>query len=125
MSDVAFRYGLFGVGRCGCVHGDVLIGQGQRLVALGDENSLALAKARVRLGVEGAASFTDASAMAGSGLLDAVVISHAQVIVEAAHRSATEGGRDYPVDRSENLDVYERLCRDHHLLDGPAQVKAG
>lgn len=75
MNDRAFRYGLFGVGRCGCVHGEILIGQGQRLVALGDENRAALANAMGRLGGEGTATFTDASSMAKSGILDAVVIS--------------------------------------------------
>ena len=75
MSDVVFRYGLFGAGRCGCVHGEILIGQGQRLVALGDENPSALASAVERLGVQGAATFADASSMAKHGTLDAVVIS--------------------------------------------------
>jgi myo-inositol 2-dehydrogenase/D-chiro-inositol 1-dehydrogenase len=75
MSDVVFRYGLFGVGRCGCVHGEILIAQGQRLVAIGDENPGALASAVDRLGVQGAATFTDASSMAKLGTIDAVVIS--------------------------------------------------
>jgi predicted dehydrogenase len=75
MSDVVFRYGLFGVGRCGCVHGEILIAQGQRLVAIGDENPGALTSAVDRLGVQGAATFTDASSMAKLGTIDAVVIS--------------------------------------------------
>jgi myo-inositol 2-dehydrogenase / D-chiro-inositol 1-dehydrogenase len=75
MSDVIFRYGLFGVGRCGCVHGEILIAQGQRLVAIGDENPGALANAAHKLGVQGAATFTDASSMAQRGAIDAVVIS--------------------------------------------------
>ena len=75
MSDVVLRYGLFGAGRCGCVHGEILIGQGQRLVAIGDENPSALASAVDRLGVQGAATFADASSMAKHGALDAVVIS--------------------------------------------------
>ena len=75
MSDVVFRYGLFGVGRCGCVHGEILIAQGQRLVAIGDENPAALASAVHRLGAQSAATFTDAFSMAQSGTLDAVVIA--------------------------------------------------
>ena len=75
MNDAPFRYGLFGVGRCGGVHGEILIAQRQRLVALGDENQNALVNAIHTLGVPGAATFTDASAMAQRGGLDAVVIS--------------------------------------------------
>ena len=75
MTESVLRYGLFGVGRCGCVHGEVLMAQGQRLVALGDENPNALASAVRRLGVRGAATFTDAFSMARSGTIDAVVIS--------------------------------------------------
>jgi myo-inositol 2-dehydrogenase/D-chiro-inositol 1-dehydrogenase len=75
MSDVAFRYGLFGVGRCGCVHGEILIAQGQQLVGIGDENPDALASAVRKLGIPGAATFTDASSMARRGAIDAVVIS--------------------------------------------------
>jgi len=75
MSDVGFRCGLFGVGRCGCVHGEILIAQGQRLVAIGDENSCALASAVQRLGVQSAATFANATSMAQSGTIDAVVIS--------------------------------------------------
>ena len=75
MSDAVFRYGLFGVGRCGCVHGEILLAQGQRLVAIGDENPGALADAVQRLGVQSAATFRDASSMAQRGAIDAVVIS--------------------------------------------------
>ena len=75
MSGDSFRYGLFGVGRCGCVHGETLIAQGQRVVAVGDQNPDALARAVHRLGVPSAAIFTDAAAMAASGIIDAVVIS--------------------------------------------------
>ncbi|MBI3418478.1 MAG: Gfo/Idh/MocA family oxidoreductase [Verrucomicrobia bacterium] len=75
MSDAVFRYGLFGAGRCGCVHGEILIAQGQRLVAIGDENPAALVSAAHRLGVQSAATFTDAASMARSGAIDAVVIA--------------------------------------------------
>ncbi len=75
MSAAVFRYGLFGVGRCGCVHGEILIAQGQRVVAIGDENPSALASAVHRLGVQSAATFADATSMARHGGIDAVVIS--------------------------------------------------
>ena len=44
-------------------------------------------------------------------------VLNAQVVVEAAHRSAVNGGIDYSVARSEKLEDYEQLCRDHRLLD--------
>ena len=75
MSDHAFRYGLFGVGRCGCVHGEILQAQGQRLEAIGDENPEALAGAVRRLGLERVATFADAASMAKTGGIDAVVIA--------------------------------------------------
>ncbi len=73
--NAPFRYGLFGVGRCGCVHGEVLISQGQRVVAIGDENQNALTHAIQKLGLPSAAAFANASSMALAGGLDAVVIS--------------------------------------------------
>ena len=75
MSDHVFRYGLFGVGRCGCVHGQILIAQGQRLVAIGDENPEALASAVRELGIQSVAAFTEARSMAHCGSIDAVVIA--------------------------------------------------
>lgn len=75
MEDKAFRYGLFGVGRCGCVHGEILLAQGQSLVALGDENAEALKVAAQRMGLSGVPTFGDAASMARSGGLEAVVIA--------------------------------------------------
>jgi myo-inositol 2-dehydrogenase/D-chiro-inositol 1-dehydrogenase len=75
VSNDVFRYGLFGVGRCGCVHGQILIGQGQPLVAIGDENPEAIANAVRKLGLPDAVAFASASAMAQSGQIDAVVIA--------------------------------------------------
>ena len=87
MSDTVLRYGLFGVGRCGCVHGEILLAQGQQIVAIGDENPNALSSAIQRFGLQNAATFTDASAMARVGKLDAVVIaSHTKD--HARHASA-------------------------------------
>lgn len=74
-TDEAFRYGLFGVGRCGCVHGEILIAQGQRLVAIGDENPTAIANAIAQLGLQEPATFLDAASMARSGIIDAAVIA--------------------------------------------------
>ncbi len=75
MGEAALRYGLFGIGRCGCVHGEILLGQGQRIVALGDESPEALGAAARRLGLPEAAQFTDPATMARRGGMDAVVIS--------------------------------------------------
>jgi hypothetical protein len=44
-------------------------------------------------------------------------VLNAQVVVEAAHRSALHGGIDYTVARSENLDNYSQLCRENQLFD--------
>jgi predicted dehydrogenase len=41
----------------------------------------------------------------------------AQVIVEAAHRSALDGGREKPLARSDDLAEYEELCRRGGLLE--------
>ena len=74
-TDAAFRYGLFGVGRCGCVHGEILIAQGQRVVAIGDENPNAISNAITHLGLQEAVPFLDAASMARSGIIDAAVIA--------------------------------------------------
>jgi len=44
-------------------------------------------------------------------------VMDAQVVVEAAHRSAVDGGINYSVVRSEKLEDYEQMCRDHGLFD--------
>jgi myo-inositol 2-dehydrogenase / D-chiro-inositol 1-dehydrogenase len=75
MNETPMRYGLFGVGRCGCVHGQILIAQGQQIVALGDENESALSAAVRKLGLPKAAVFKDAAAMSRYDQLDAVVIA--------------------------------------------------
>lgn len=41
----------------------------------------------------------------------------AQVVVEAAHRSASSGGIEYSVARSEDLAEYSQLCQKHKLFD--------
>ena len=43
-------------------------------------------------------------------------VLNAQVVVEAAHRSALNGSTDYAVSRSDDLAEYEALCRHHGLI---------
>jgi predicted dehydrogenase len=50
-----------------------------------------------------------------------VDVLNAQVVVEAAHRSAVDGGVEYSVARSEKLEDYERLCRNHRLFDSESE----
>jgi myo-inositol 2-dehydrogenase/D-chiro-inositol 1-dehydrogenase len=57
------------------VHGGILLAQGQKIVALGDEAANALEQATEKLNLSGAARFAEARGMAESGLIDAVVIS--------------------------------------------------
>jgi myo-inositol 2-dehydrogenase/D-chiro-inositol 1-dehydrogenase len=86
-----FRYGLFGVGRIGRVHGGIVEAQGHRIVAVGDENPAALPPALRRLGAPDVATFTDPAAMLEACPLDAVVVAshtkdharHARPFVEA------------------------------------------
>src|SRR5262245_3877722 len=70
-----FRYGLFGVGRCGCVHGQILLSQGQKIVAIGDENSAACVTAANSFGLKNVATFNEPSSMATNQNFDAVVIA--------------------------------------------------
>lgn len=71
------RYGLFGVGRIGRVHGRILLDQGQHIVAAGDESADAIAQAMTALGLTSVPAFQTSQAMARLGRdgLDAVVIS--------------------------------------------------
>ena len=50
-------------------------------------------------------------------------VLNAQVLVEAAHRSALHEGVNYPVACSEDLDTYERLCRSHRLFEPEALTR--
>ena len=54
-----FRYGLFGVGRIGRVHGQIVRDQGHTITAIGDENQAAVDEAVRVLGEPAAATFTD------------------------------------------------------------------
>ncbi len=70
-----FRYGLFGVGRIGRVHGQIVKAQGHTIRAVGDEVLPAATEAVTLLGEPDAAIFTSAADMAAAGGLDAVIIS--------------------------------------------------
>jgi myo-inositol 2-dehydrogenase/D-chiro-inositol 1-dehydrogenase len=86
-----FGYGLYGVGRIGCVHGQIVREQGHRIVAIGDDTPAALDPARHRLDEPGLPGFSDPSEMIAAGPLDAVVVAshtkdharHARPFVEA------------------------------------------
>jgi len=86
-----FRYGLFGVGRIGRVHGQIVRDQGHTITAIGDENQAAVDEAVRVLGEPAAATFTDPRSMIESAPVDAVIISshtkdharHARPFVEA------------------------------------------
>jgi myo-inositol 2-dehydrogenase/D-chiro-inositol 1-dehydrogenase len=70
-----FRYGLYGVGRIGRVHGQIVKAQGHSIVAIGDEVLAAAAEATYVLGQSGIPTFTDPSEMVAACKLDAVIIS--------------------------------------------------
>lgn len=86
-----FRYGLYGVGRIGRVHGQIVKDQGHEVVAIGDEVPAAVEEAVRVLGEPDAATFGDPVAMSQSSSLDAVIIAshtkdhalHARPFVEA------------------------------------------
>ncbi len=72
----SLRYGMFGIGRCGCVHAQILLGQNQSIVAIGDESGDAIESAAKRLGLPpNVGRFPDPAAMAETASIDAVVIS--------------------------------------------------
>ncbi len=70
-----FRYGLYGVGRIGRVHGSIVKEQGHSIVAVGDEVAAAADEAVQVLGAPGIPTFTDPGEMIASSDLDAVIIS--------------------------------------------------
>ena len=70
-----FRYGLFGVGRIGRVHGQIVKEQGHAVVAVGDEVAAASAEAAHILGEPGIPTFTNPHEMIVGADLDAVIIS--------------------------------------------------
>ena len=70
-----FRYGLYGVGRIGRVHGQIVQEQGHRIVAVGDEVLAAAEEAVGVLQEPAAPVFTDPREMIAAVDLDAVIIS--------------------------------------------------
>ncbi|MDJ0924586.1 MAG: Gfo/Idh/MocA family oxidoreductase [Acidimicrobiia bacterium] len=70
-----FRYGLYGVGRIGRVHGQIVKEQGHAIAAIGDEVLVAAEEARHALGEPSAPVFDDPTAMLADSPLDAVIIS--------------------------------------------------
>ena len=62
-------------------------------------------------------SFRDAVMRKKDFAVTQIDVLNAQVVMEAAHRSAVNGGIEYSVARSEKLEDYEQLCRDHRLFD--------
>jgi len=70
-----FKYGLFGVGRIGRVHGQIVKDQGHAIVAIGDEVLAAAEEATRVLGEPAIPTFTDPRKMIAGVDLDAVIIS--------------------------------------------------
>ena len=70
-----FRYGLFGVGRIGRVHGQIVKEQGHSIVAVGDEILAAAEEAAQVLDEPTVPTFTDPREMIARANLDAAIIS--------------------------------------------------
>lgn len=70
-----FRYGLFGVGRIGRVHGQIVKEQGHSIVAVGDEVLGAAVEAVQVFDESTIPTFTDPREMIAGAELDAVIIS--------------------------------------------------
>jgi predicted dehydrogenase len=74
---MTFRYAVFGVGRIGKVHAQLVQSQGCEVVALGDEVEGAIDAARSELSLPHVASYTSAADMARAmaGRVDGVIIA--------------------------------------------------
>jgi myo-inositol 2-dehydrogenase/D-chiro-inositol 1-dehydrogenase len=70
-----FRYGLYGVGRIGRVHGQIVKEQGHEISAIGDEVPAAAEEAAQVLAEPQAPIFSDPSDMIAATNLDAAIIS--------------------------------------------------
>lgn len=72
-----FKYGVYGVGRIGRVHAAIVIGQGQEVIAIGDDEQGAINVALEELAVGEVKTFTDAATMANemAGKIDAMIIA--------------------------------------------------
>jgi len=117
-----FRYGLYGVGRAGCVHGRILKDQGQRIAAIGDEEPAAIEPARRHLDEPAIPAYADPAAMAGHESLDAVVISshtkdharHARPFVKAGIPVYLE--KPLTADLPDAFDFVDAVGHDRTLL---------
>jgi myo-inositol 2-dehydrogenase/D-chiro-inositol 1-dehydrogenase len=70
-----FRYGLYGVGRIGRVHGQIVKDQGHTIAAIGDEVLAAAQEAKQVLDEPAVSVYDDPGEMAAAEDLDAVIIS--------------------------------------------------
>lgn len=72
-----FRYGVYGTGRIGRVHGELVESQGCEVVAVGDDAAPAAELARAQFGLTEAAAFTDPQVMAEAvaGEIDGMIIA--------------------------------------------------
>jgi myo-inositol 2-dehydrogenase/D-chiro-inositol 1-dehydrogenase len=117
-----FRYGLFGVGRIGRVHGQIVKEQGHVIVAIGDEELAAAVEAAAILDVPTAALFNSPRDMASGVELDAVIISshtknHARdalPFVEAGIPVYLE--KPLTSDLPEAFDFVDAVGTDRHLV---------
>jgi len=117
-----FRYGIYGVGRIGCVHGRIVKEQGHRIVAIGDDSDAALEPARERLDEPAVPGYGSPQAMIGETPLDAVIVAshtkdharHALPFVEAGIPVYLE--KPLTAELPEAFDFVERVGTDRTLV---------
>ncbi|MEM8924606.1 MAG: Gfo/Idh/MocA family oxidoreductase [Actinomycetota bacterium] len=116
----AFRYAVYGTGRIGRVHADIVRSQGCDVVAVGDDVAAAAEIARKELDIGGDAVFTDAEEMAAAVTddVDGVIIaSHTRDHARHAAAFLAEGLNVYvekPItdDLAESFDLISSLDPD-------------
>jgi myo-inositol 2-dehydrogenase/D-chiro-inositol 1-dehydrogenase len=117
-----FRYGLYGTGRIGRVHGQIVREQGHAIVAVGDEVPAAAAAARRVLNEPTLPIFEDPREMIAAQQLDAVIVSShtkdhardAQPFVEAGIPVYLE--KPLTAELPEAFDFVEAIGTDRTLL---------
>jgi predicted dehydrogenase len=119
-----FNYGVFGVGRIGKVHAAIVMEQGHKVVAIGDDEPAAVAAALVELGIDSAMTFDDPGKMAGEAAaqIDAMIIAshtkeharHALPFVQAGIPVYLE--KPLTDDLVEAFDFVEAVGRDANLI---------
>ena len=118
------NYGIFGVGRIGKVHASILLDQGHKITAMGDEKEAALSVAKVELDIATVETFNSPEDMikqAGNDI-DAVVIAshskdharHALPFVQAQIPIYLEKPLTERLD--ETFDFLQTIGRNEHLL---------